>query len=636
MPLPRFNTIGVDARRQMRNLGRTIALAGLVGVIAAIGAALFHTMCLVVEGFTLGWFAHYHPGGPTHETQVMWLTTMMGEHVGPLVPWLLIVIPTLGGLASGFLVFTFAPEAEGHGTDAAIKAFHHKRGVVPWRVPIIKMLASSITLGTGGSGGREGPIAQIGAGFGSYLATRMKLSDAERRILMITGLGAGIGAIFHAPLAGAIFAIEVLYRDPDFESEALVPAFIGTTVAFSVFSLIFDIGSFNPLFEVPRADLTYAKPLLLLPPLTALALAMAGASWLYVRTFYGVAGLFKKIPIRSHFKPAIGGALTGVVALVLYYAMQPFGPAQQKDALSVLAFGYGFLQKVFVHQLPQTVGPAVAILLAVGLGKILTTSLTIGSGGSGGVFGPSMVIGGSLGAVVGVAFHAIIPSIVAPTDIVIFTILGMASFFAAAANTPVSTLIMVSELCNSYALLLPSMWVCAISYFVSRRWNLYREQVKGRRDSPAHRGDFIIDILQGVAVREAVTDKHRSFLDVKLGTPLSELARMMTSTVQDCFPVMDDEGRYYGLFSLDDLRQFLYDSDLGDLAVAHDLATPGVEPLTMQMDLSSALSRFAQGKFDELPVVDDAEPGKVVAMLKRQDVIALYDRRLLELRTDGK
>jgi len=631
-----YNSVGIGARRQMRSLGRTIALAGLVGVIAAFGAAAFHTMCLLIEAFTLDRLAGYHPGGPMHKTQVIWLDGLTGGPARSLVPWLLVVIPTLGGLVSGFLVFRFAPEAEGHGTDAAIRAYHHKRGFIPLRVPIVKMVASAITLGTGGSGGREGPIAQIGAGFGSFIATKLRLTDAERRILMVTGLGAGIGAIFHAPLAGAIFAIEVLYRDPDFESEALVPAFIGTTVAFSVFSLLFDLGSFNPLFEVPRGDLTYAKPLLLLPPLTVLALAMAGASWLYVRSFYRTQALFHKLPAPRWIKPAIGGALTGLVALILYYSATPLGDESRHDALSVLAFGYGFLQKVLLNQVPQTLGPAVAILLIVGLGKILTTSLTIGSGGSGGVFGPSMVIGGALGAVVGVGFHAATPDIVAPTDIVIFAILGMASFFSAAANTPVSTLIMVSELCNSYALLLPSMWVCAISYFVSRRWTLYQEQVGGRRDSPAHRGDFIIDILQGVAVREAVDGKPRAFIHARLDTPIADLSRMMTSCTQDCFPVLNEQGGYFGLFSLDDLRQFLYDSHLGGLAVAHDLATPGVEPLTMQMDLSSALSRFAQERFDELPVVDEAKPGEVLAMLRRQDVIALYDRRLLELRTDGR
>ncbi|MCC6681212.1 MAG: chloride channel protein [Phycisphaeraceae bacterium] len=631
-----FSSIGIGPESGMRSLGRTIALAGLVGIVAAVGAAMFHSLCLLVQGFSLETLAHYRPGGPRHETEVTFIARLFDGREGLLRPWMLVVMTSLGGLISGLLVFKFAPEAEGHGTDAAIRAYHHNRGYIRPRVPLIKMLASAITLGTGGSGGREGPIAQIGAGFGSFLGTRLRLSDSERRILLATGLGAGIGAIFHAPLAGAIFSIEVLYRDPDFEAEALIPAFIGTTVAFSVFGLIFNIGSFNPLFEVPVANLTYAKPLLLLPPLAVLAIVMAGASWFYVHCFYSTQKLFKNIPLPNWSKPAIGGLLTGLVALTLFYLARPLGQTQQQDTLSVLSFGYGFLQKVLISDIPHSIAPAIAILLIVGLGKILTTSLTIGSGGSGGVFGPSMVIGGCLGAVIGVLFHALLPGVVAPGDIVLFAILGMASFFSAAANTPVSTLIIVSELCNSYALLLPSMWVCAISYIMSRPWTIYREQVVSRLDSPAHRGDFIIDILKGIAVREAVTEQHRRFIQVNLDTPLSELSRLITSCVQDCFPVVNEDGCYYGLFSLNDLRQFLYDSDLGALAVAHDLATAKVTPLTLQMDLSSAISRFAQGRFDELPVIDEAEPDKVLAMLRRQDVIALYDKRLLELRTEAK
>ncbi len=630
-----FSSIGIGPKSGMRSLGRTIALSGLVGVGAAIGAALFYSMCITVEGFTLNSLAHYTPAGPRHETPVPFLERLIGDHPGQVILWMLVLLPAAGGVISGWLVERFAPEAEGHGDGAVVNAYHNHRGFIRARVPIVKMISSAITLGTGGSGGREGPVAQIGAGFGSALARYLKLSDVERRTLMITGLGAGIGSIFHAPLAGAIFAIEVLYSDPDFEAEALIPAFIGTTVAYSLFSLIFGIGSFNPLFEV-NASFTYTRPMLLLLPLAVLGFAMAGASWIYCKVFYGVDRIAKKMPTPKWVRTGLGGLLTGLIAVTLFLVMKPFGEATQKDALSVLSYGYGFLQHILAGEIPTTLGAALAILLVVGLGKILTTSLTIGSGGSGGLFGPSMAIGASLGAVVGVLFHALLPGFVKQQDVIIFALLGMAGFYSAAANTPVSTMIMVSELCNSYALLLPSMWVCAISYMMSRSWSLYHEQVPSRIDSPAHRGDFIIDILQGIAVREAVTTQHHRFIQVNLDTPLSDLSRLITSCVQDCFPVVNEDGSYYGLFSLTDLRQFLYDSDLGALAVAHDLATAGVEPLTLQMDLSGALSRFAQGRFDELPVVDEAEPGKVLAMLRRHDVIALYDKRLLELRTEAK
>lgn len=608
---------------------RGIVLAPVVGVVAGIGAVLFHLMCLVVARYSLATFAGYDQPGSGNEKTIFESVVVSGA---ALAPWMLLLVPTIGGLISGVLVYWLAPEAEGHGTDAAIDAYHNKRGLIRARVPLVKMVTSAITLGTGGSGGREGPIAQIGAGFGSVVATRLKLSDSERRIIMAAGLGAGIGAIFHAPLAGAIFAIEVLYRDPDFEAEALIPAFIATAVSYCVFSVMMLMltgrYAFEPLFQIPP-DLQFNNPWLLMP-LVVLAGAMSLASLGYVKCFSGVTVLFKRLAIPNHFKPAIGAFLTGALALVAYLTLNATtsDKTAATDSLSVLSFGYGFLQKVLT---PGDATLLVPVLLIVGLGKIVTTSLTIGSGGSGGVFGPSIVIGGTLGAVVGLIFERL--GVVGASDVTIFTILGMASFFAAAANTPVSTLIMVSELTASYELLLPSMWVCAISYLMSRRWTLYTQQVKSRLESPAHRGDFIIDILEGMTVQQALSKVHREYMPVAPDLPLKEMDRLITGSHQICFPVVSADGRYEGLFGLNDMRQFLYDTQLADLAVAADLATK-VKPLTLDMDLSSAIGLFARSRFEELPVVSDAEPDKVIGMLRRQDVISAYSSQLLAMRRD--
>ena len=302
----------------------------------------------------------------------------------------------MGGLLSGFLVFTFAPEAEGHGTDSVIDAYHRKQGQIRPRVPLIKIVASAITIGTGGSGGREGPIAQIGAGFGSLLANLLRLSVADRRILMAAGMGAGIAAIFRAPLAGALFAAEVLYRSPEFEPEVIMPAAIASVVSYCTYGLY---TGWEPLFNTP--NLIFDNPWRLGPYLL-LVLFMIVLASLYTRTFYGMVHLFHRLPVRPHFRPAIGAFLTGLVGLGLYYL---FG--RQESVLSVLAFGYGSIQQAI------TDGPAgisIGILLAIALGKILTTSLTIGSGGSGGVFGPSMVIGGCGGGALGLA----VPSAIGP------------------------------------------------------------------------------------------------------------------------------------------------------------------------------------------------------------------------------
>ncbi|MBW2247482.1 MAG: chloride channel protein, partial [Deltaproteobacteria bacterium] len=226
-----------------------IALAGkwtlyfvLIGLIAGLGSIVFQYLCQLGLHYFMDFMAGYRPPSPAGEHHLLQPTSM------PFNRMILLFLPALGGLLSGWLVYTYAPEAEGHGTDAAIDAYHRKGGFIRGRVPIIKTIASALTLTTGGSGGREGPIAQIGAGFGSFLATTLKLSDRERRIMMAAGIGAGVGSIFRAPLAGALFAAEVLYRDPEFESEVIIPAGISSVVAYCLFCLVFGWGS---LFESP-------------------------------------------------------------------------------------------------------------------------------------------------------------------------------------------------------------------------------------------------------------------------------------------------------------------------------------------------------------------------------------------------
>ncbi|MCA9227209.1 MAG: chloride channel protein, partial [Planctomycetales bacterium] len=322
-----------------------------------------------------------------------------GEHpyleptVGAFTPWILVAVMAIGGLISGWIVYTFAPEAEGHGTDAAIDAFHNKRGDIRARIPFIKTITSALTIGTAGSAGREGPIAQIGAGFGAFLASKLKLSARDRRIMMAAGMSAGVGAIFRAPLAGALFSGEILYREADLESDVVVPSAVASTVAYSIYNMTLPPElRFTPLFGELKFHVV--SPLELLP-YTALAVILTAVAVLYIKTFYGTHNLFKKLPIIPHLRPAIGATLAGLVGLALYYAY-----GADRDLLAVLATGYGTLQKAFSAN-----QPAVHVLLAVALVKIITTSLTIGSGGSGGVFGPSMVVGGCLGAAVGQVFH---------------------------------------------------------------------------------------------------------------------------------------------------------------------------------------------------------------------------------------
>jgi CIC family chloride channel protein len=461
-------------RARIAHAGRWALYFIAIGIIAGLGSILFHYLCQLGLHYFMDSMAGYRPPSPAGEHHLLAPTSRAFNR------WILLFLPAMGGLVSGWLVYTFAPEAEGHGTDAAINAYHNHGGFIRSRVPIIKTLASAITLTTGGSGGREGPIAQIGAGFGSFLATRFKLSDRDRRIMMAAGIGAGVGSIFRAPLAGALFAAEVLYRDPEFESEVIIPAGISSVVAYCLFCLVFGWGS---LFESPAFK--FQNPLELGPYLVlALILVVSGA--FYVKMFYGTIHFFEKIKVvPNHVKPAIGGLLTGLVGF--------FWP-------QCLAFGYGFAQMALrMGDFPQI---TMGFLLILAFGKILTTSFSIGSGGSGGVFGPSVVIGGALGGAVGKLFNQWLPSVV--TQPGAFVVVGMAGFFTAVSNTPISTIIFVSEMTNSYHLLLPSLLVCSVAYLGAQRYTIFHRQVKSKIDSQAHAGDFFVDLLQSFTVKDVL------------------------------------------------------------------------------------------------------------------------------------
>src|SRR5215472_13600208 len=292
--LPEFLAL---SRTRLRPQVRLLSASLLVGVVAGLGAIVFFAACRIVVRLALGAVAGYAPSEPAGEVAAearyfSWLP----EPASQLHLWLLILVPLVGGLLSGLIVFTFAPEAEGHGTDAVIDAYHNHQGRIRPRVPLIKLIASAITLGTGGSGGREGPIAQIGAGFGSFLGGLLRLRPAERRVLMAAGMGAGIAAIFRAPLAGALFAAEVLYSSPDFESEVIIPAALASVIAYCTFGLVF---GWTPLFSLPPELLTvlsFNQPLHLLS-YTLLALFLVVLAMFYTRSFYALTHVFHRLSL---------------------------------------------------------------------------------------------------------------------------------------------------------------------------------------------------------------------------------------------------------------------------------------------------------------------------------------------------
>ncbi len=591
MKLPSLDNDIFPVERATR-VGRLIVLCAMIGVAAGLGGIFFEMLVAGAKHLILDGVAGFRPTGPAGERELYEATDTIFR------PWVLALLPVVGGLLGGAIVFGLAPEAEGHGTDAAIDAYHRRRGAIRGRVPIVKTLASAITLGTGGSAGREGPIAQIGAGFGSIMSTGLGLSARERRILMVAGMAAGIGALFRAPLAAALFAAEVLYKEMDLEFEVIVPSVISSIVAFSVFTLVFGA---SPLFVTP--PFTFDDPRQLLA-YSILTLVVAAGARIYVSFFYWIRNLFRRLRVHPVLKPMIGGVVVGAFAFVLP---------------ETLASGYGTVQHAFTGDIGWT------LLVTVALGKIVTTSFTVASGQSGGVFGPAIVIGGLLGGAVGVLCNAYMPGISPPPGA--FVIVGMAGFFAGAANTPISTIIMVSEMTGNYRLLVPSMWVCVLAFLLVRRHSLYENQLNRRTDSPVHLGEMMREILDSMSVEESLRNVAREpMVTVAASATLSDLRQYFGETHHTCFPVIDEDGQLIGVIDEDGLRQALTTEGLRDVVVAADLIE--TTPLLVKDEsLHSAMRKMVQSKHDELVVVDDDEK-RPVAMLGRRDIIAAYDERV--------
>ena len=445
--------------------GKWMFYSSLVGVLGAFAAVFFTNLVELISGGALLQLVGYAPPLPGNEADPGAVFNL-GNSLSLRAPWLLLIIPTVGGLVSGWLVLRFAPEAEGHGTDAVIKAYHQNQGEVRPRVAIIKTLASSITIGTGGSAGKEGPIAQIASAIGSWVGQRLDLPTSERRMLLIAGVAAGIGSIFQSPLGGAFFAVEVMYRE-DIESDGIMPAMIAAITGYSVYSMI--EGS-STVFTTPKFEFLSAVELL---PLILFAIVCAVVGIYFTKIFYGIRSLFSNnLTIPTVLKPALGGFLLGAIAF--------FFPA-------VLGSSYGWLQQAINGNLP------LYFMLTLVVTKMIATSLTIGSGGSGGVFAPSLVIGGMLGGIFGTFLQEVLPNLVNQPEA--YVLIGMATFFAAVANVPIAMTIMISEMTGSYSLLVPLIFSGVISHLLAKKWSLYTQQVRNHNESPAHRFELVPELL---------------------------------------------------------------------------------------------------------------------------------------------
>ena len=530
--------------------------------------------------------------------------------------WIVLLLPAAGGLVVGMIAHWIAPEVSGAGVDPVIDAYHNQRGQIRRRVPLAKLVATLFTLGTGGSAGREGPMAQIGAGFGTYLATRFGLSARERRLLLLAGAAGGISALFRAPLGAALWSLEVLYRD-DFESEGLFPCLVVSVTSFSVFTTIRGPGSLFSVLDAGGVPVAFPfDPMqLLFFGVLGLACGPLGALWIKWLDLTRDR-IWPAVPVPRWARPALGGLLLGALCIAVPW---------------VFGSGYGWIQDALrglddpARILPVGYAGA-ALLAAIAVAKMLATSLTVSSGGSGGVFAPSLFIGGFVGGAFGLTFHQLAPDIV--TNPSAFVLVGMGAFYAGISRTPVATIILISEMFGSYDLLVPLMLAQMISTLLLRRFSLYKAQVNTARDSPVHRAEYVVDVLAEMKVADCYSP-GRAAETIPAGMNIRDFLDKVTETADSFFVVRRTrDEKLVGIVSLSNVRSVVTEGEYLDAIVVSDAMWP-LRSVPPDLDLAAALEVFLESGYDHLPVVDPAQPREVLGMISHQQILSSYNAEIL-------
>lgn len=529
----------------------------------------------------------------------------------------LLLLPALGGLLSGLVVQKLAGLPVQQGTDQMVLAFHRHDGVLPLRGPAIRAAAAVGVISFGGSAGPEGPIAGLGAAIGSSVGELLRLTARERRALLIAGCAAGVGAIFHCPLGGALFATSVLYRRPEFEGSALVPAFVASASGYATFATVSGSGTY--LFE--DAHSLVLASALETPLYVALGVLCGGAAALFGASYRRVDAFFAaQTRVPTWLRPALGGLVTGAIACALPQVMD--GEYRMiQNALTGELFGGG-------DGVRSAFGWA-ALLAAIVAAKCVATSFTVGSGGAGGVLGPSLFIGGAVGASFGALLQGVAPELASEPLRQALIPVGMAGVLAASMRTPIAAMVMVVEMTGSFGLIVPLMLAVVTAYGAGRRFGLVTEQLASPADSPTHAGDLLVGLLERVRVAEAARSVWPAV--VERATPLARIVASLPSG-QPPTAMVVERGRLVGVISFAELRHVVDEAELLPIAIAADLMTPRFESLAPDENLYGALAVFERSGAEALPVV--GEQGELLGVLTRAGVHEIVSARLVAVRED--
>jgi CIC family chloride channel protein len=573
-----------------------IALAIVVGAGTGLGAVVFIAM---IEG----------AGRLLFDTG--------GELLGFLGRGWIIFVPALGGLLGGPIIAYFAREAKGHGVPEVMQAIALRGGRIRPRVVVAKVLASALCIGSGGSAGREGPIVQVGAALGSSVGQWLNMSETRIRNLVACGAAAGIAATFNAPIAGVIFAMEIILGEMHIGDlgNVVISAVTAATLA-RVF-----LGD-RPSFTIPRYAMQEPWEVLLYALLGVLAAFVAVG---FIRLLYRMEDLFDGWRFPEALKPAIGGLLLGALAFGYPLALGAgllssqeahLGPVSLANVPHIFGSGFGAIEAALLGE------SSLVLLLALTVLKPLATSLTLGSGNSGGVFAPSLFTGVALGGAFGLLVESALPGVTAGPGA--FAAVGMAAVFAGAARAPFTAILIVFEMTNDYRLIVPLMAGVIFSVIVAER--LHPESVYTlklvRRGIHLKRGRDL-DVMEAVRVEEVMV---RDPATVPVDLPASRLAGEFLLTGRHGFPVLDDQGRLFGIVSLEDYRRWTGGgTGSAETVLVGDIATRDMQVVYPDESVGVALRRMAPRDLSRVPVVDRNDPRRLVGVVRRNDIVRAYE-----------
>ena len=564
-----------------------LIMAAVVGIAGGYGAILFRFLINLVNRAAF-------PDG-------------IGLEQIASTSWYWVVLPpALGGLIVGPLIYFLAREAKGHGVPEVMDACKNLGGRIRPRVAVVKILSSAVCIGSGGSVGREGPIVQIGSAVGSSVGQLFGIYGERLKTLVACGAAAGIAATFNAPIAGVLFSIEIILGRGS--AKIFTPLVVAAVIATVVTR--HHLGN-SPAFIVPAYDMVSVWEIPLYVLLGALA-AVVGVA--FTRGLYALEDIWDKVPVPAYVKPVFGGAIIGIMAIWLP---------------QIMGVGYEHIENVLHWEsgnLPVSMTGVTGILMLLVVSKIFATGTSIGSGGSGGIFAPSLFIGACLGGAFGALANAILPSDVVASPSA-YALVCMGALVGATTHAPLTAILIVFELTDQHSIILPLMLSCIIATFVSTRLN--RESIYtlklSRRGSNTIMGTDA-EIMSGIHVRSLVHPLKQSlFLD----TPLDNTLNQVLSGGHHLQYVTDKEGRPYGVVTMDEVSAIIRDeSSMRNLLVAADLMRPLVSTVSPDDTLDLCITLFSQQHVEELPVVDRAS-GHLAGWIRQDDVISLYNREVL-------